>query len=157
MRKTLLLTALLAAAFAAAAADTKPALDLDAADFAQQRGKIQAALGDGETYAEIKPADRQRVSVALDRIQTHLDAAGSVSALSQADRVEVFNDQELVNNVLTQAAADSRLVCRRETPVGSHRAVNRCATVAERRRQAEDAQNALRTQSGSQQGLPTGE
>lgn len=117
-------------------------LDLSGS-FEAQRDAIIKALGDGKTYAEISPDDRQRVTSSLNRITGLLDGAQSVDQLTEATRVEVFNEQEQVNTVLTQAREDSRLVCTREKKVGSHRTTNNCMTVAERRRAREDTEKQL--------------
>lgn len=119
-------------------------LDLSSS-FQAQRDAIMAALGDGKTYAEISAEDRQRVTGSLNRISGLLGDAQSVNQLPEATKVEVFNEQELVNGVLTQAREDSRLVCTREKKVGSHRTTTMCRTVAERRRDMEQSQGALRT------------
>ena len=102
------------------------------------------ALADGETYREIPSQDRQTVKESLDRISGLLGDAQNADQLPEATRVEVFNEQERVNTLLTKAREDSRLVCTREKKVGSHRTTNSCKTVAERRRDMEESQNALR-------------
>ena len=56
----------------------------------------------------------------------------------------LVNEQNQINQILSQAAADSRLVCRREAQIGSLRTTTQCKTVAERRRDAQEAQEALR-------------
>ncbi|MBO9715446.1 MAG: hypothetical protein J7507_01195 [Pseudoxanthomonas sp.] len=116
--------------------------------FEAQRDAIVSALGDGKTYSEISPNDRQRVTASLNRISSLLGDAGSVEQLPETTRIEVFNEQELVNTVLTQAREDSRLVCTREKKVGSHRATNNCMTVAQRQRAREQSQDALLNNSG---------
>ena len=68
-----------------------------------------------------------------------------MSELPERTRLEVFNEQELVNTLLTEAREDSRQVCTREKKVGSHRTTTMCKTVAERRRDMEQSQGALRT------------
>lgn len=74
---------------------------------------------------------------------------GGIQSMSQERRVAVFNDQELVNGLLTRAREDSRLVCRREKTVGSNLPVSVCHTVAERRRQSDDSRDHLvRAQAG---------
>ena len=155
MYKLLVLTVLALAPLAANAhipsdgGSFSPEKGLDlSGSFQVQRDAIVAALGDGKTYSEISSGDRQKVTVALDRISSLLGGAGSVEQLSEAAKVEVFNQQELVNTVLTQAHEDSRLVCTREKKVGSHRTTNNCMTVAERRRAREESENALRNNSG---------
>ena len=112
--------------------------------FEQQREKILADLGDGETYSEISQNDRAEVRDALTRIGDSIQKAGGVDALSVDDKAKVFNDQELVNTILTKAGEDSRLVCTREKKVGSHRTTTQCMTLAERTRQREQSQQAVR-------------
>lgn len=127
----------------AATKKSAAALDLNAS-FAQQKEKIERELGDGETYAEISSKDRATVREALNRIASKLDMAGSVESLTHQQKADVFNDQEQVNSILTKASEDSRLVCRREKKVGSHREITECMTVAERRRAYENAQKTMR-------------
>ncbi|UWX04859.1 hypothetical protein H1235_14370 [Pseudoxanthomonas sp. NC8] len=66
-----------------------------------QRDAIVSALGDGKTYSEISANDRQKVTASLGRISSLLGGAGSVDQLAEATKVEVFNEQELINTVLT--------------------------------------------------------
>ncbi|MDN5781732.1 MAG: hypothetical protein L0H23_06885 [Luteimonas sp.] len=112
--------------------------------FAAQRTQILEELGDGETYSEIKPADREKVQAALARISGALDQSGGVAQLDEQQKVSVFNDQELVNNILTEAGENSRLVCKRVKKTGSHMSSNQCMTVGARNRAAEHAQDELR-------------
>jgi hypothetical protein len=142
MFRMLLCAALLAAAPAAFADQQQ--LALTAGDFAAQRAAIEKNLADGKTYAEISPADRSKVRESLARISGRLNGADSVDTLSEPIKVALFNDQELVNTILTQAADDSRLVCERSRSTGSHRATTKCHTVAERRRRMERDQEDLR-------------
>ena len=78
--------------------------------FEAQRNAIIKALGDGKTYSEISPDDRQRVTTSLDRIAGLLGGVQDVDQLAVEARVEVFNEQELVNTLLTHAREDSRQV-----------------------------------------------
>ena len=82
---------------------------------------------------------------ALDRIGGALAESGSLQSMPEDMKVRVFNDQEAVNTLLTKGREDSQLVCTRETPSGSHRPHTSCKTVAERRRDRERSQDALRT------------
>ncbi len=123
------------------------AVDLEAsrgADFASQRAAIARDLADGETYAELSAEARVEVNAGLDAMQRMLDDAGSVDAMPPPQRVALFNTQEQVNALLTQAAKDSRRVCTRERRVGSNFVVSSCQTVAEQRRQREAGADALR-------------
>lgn len=118
-------------------------LDLDAS-FNEQRAAINKALGDGETYSELPADDVRVVQESLGRIATLLGSAQSVEQLDPETKVQVFNEQQRVNTLLLRAHKESRLVCRREKPTGSHRPTTLCLTVAERRRQREAADDFLR-------------
>lgn len=101
--------------------------------FDEQRTQLMADLADGETYAEISAEDRDKVVSALGRMQRMLGDR-TPAALHPDDRAALMNEQELINNLLSQARKDSRLVCTRETPVGTRMPTTVCRTVAERRR-----------------------
>lgn len=137
-----------ASAHATISASSSRAVEKQAVDmsspFEEQKKSIEADLANGETYSEISRNDRDLVRTALQRISSALASAGSVDALTDGKKAEVFNDQELVNNILTDAGEDSRLVCTREKKVGSHRTTTRCETVAQRRRASEESQKAMR-------------
>ena len=123
---------------------SKPELDVQTSAFAEQKRDIITKLADGKTYSEISAQDRGAVTAALDRIEVKLGGVGGVENLTMEQKVEVFNDQEVVNNLLTKARKDSRLVCKRETTVSSRLPTTQCLTVAERKRVYEEAQNMIR-------------
>jgi len=126
-----------------ALADDSRSIDMQQ-EFSVQRTRILQDLEDGKTYSEIAPADRVAVVDALGRIRTALGTATSVDALSEAARIEVHNDQELVNTILTRARADSRLICEKRAQTGSHRRTTVCTTVAQRERQQNEAGDELK-------------
>ena len=144
MKRTLLFAALIAfpvmSAIAAPVAE-KPLME--GKPYAEQRLRIMNDLQGGEVYSEISAENRMRVVDALGRIDALLGKGGHAS-LPDKDKIEVFNDQDLINTLLTQAREDSRLVCRRERPVGSNRPQNICITVAARRQARENGADALR-------------
>lgn len=134
MRKGLILLAALLFA-GPAMANQGASIDVAGkAGFAEQREQVLADLADGETYAEINPEDREQVVAALGRMQKLLGDSASPAALHPDQRTELLNEQERVNNILTQAGKDSRMVCNRERPVGTRLPTTVCRTVAERRR-----------------------
>lgn len=113
-----------------------------AAPFALQAQRIRNDLA-GDAYSELGKEDRRSVDAALTRMGATLVEGVDINRLSEAEKVQLFNDQELVNTLLTRARADSRVVCKREKTVGSHRAVSQCLTVAERRRLREESSELL--------------
>ena len=143
MRKLFSVVLALAIPMGAHAASTPTQVDVTAA-FAEQRKSIEADIANGVTYSEIGRQDMGEVRGALDRMSSLHDREGGINSLSDSEKAALFNDQELVNTILTKAGEDSRVVCRREKKVGSHRTSSQCATVAERRRVSEESTKALR-------------
>lgn len=117
--------------------------------FQEQRARILADIGKGEVYSEINQEARTSVVAALDRINgVYRDRP--VAELAEAEKLAIFNDQELVNSLLVKAREDSRLICRRERPIGSNRPQNICITVAQRREARESGVTLLQDQRKSQ-------
>lgn len=146
MRLAPLSTILVALFFAAAPAlaGSAPLVKADARTFPSAKAQIEKDLADGKTYGELTATKKREVLAALERIEDVLAEAASVEALPTEAKVKLINDQEFVNTVLTQGREDSRLICRQETKTGSHRRTPKCQTVAERRRELESSQDALR-------------
>lgn len=130
-------------ACAVRAGDDHEKVEFSPSRFAEQRGDIIESL-DSKQYYEITEDAKQQVVQALDRMQAKLEGVSSVDQLSDDDKVAVFNDQELINTLLTDAAEDSRLICQRGKTLGSNMRSNSCMTVAERRRRQEEGQNQMR-------------
>ena len=142
LRTPLLLAALIAGPALAAKSEHQN-VSFSPAHFEAQREAIIEGIR-GKTYRELSDEDRQSVLEALARMEDRLAGVDRIEQLDKRDQTAVFNDQELVNTLLTKAAADSRLVCKRERFVGSNRTTNVCITVGERQRLAEAAQEQMR-------------
>ena len=143
MLRAVVMTGLMLVASGAMAADRQADRDTGPSEFEAQMISIQEALDDGGTYGDISSTERRDVLAALARIRTALGPSGDASRLNERQKLRVFNDQELVNSILTGAGDDSQLVCRREKKTGTHLASNQCLTVAERRQAAEHARDTL--------------
>lgn len=139
LRSIVLIAALCAAPLALA---NTPVM-VDRGDFDAQRAAIEKALADGKTYAEISDEDRSTVQQSLDRMSDLVGGGKPVDALTPPQKVALFNDQEIVNTLLTQAEADSRVTCVHTKKVGSHRRSVVCTTAAERARSRNQSQDAL--------------
>lgn len=100
---------------------------------AAQIARVETALG-SEAYSEMTLDDKSRVQQALERIRIKMEGHELSSELVPQDRTQVFNDQEVVNTVMTRAREDSRMVCRRERSTGSNMQQSVCMTVAQRRK-----------------------
>jgi len=108
---------LLALAGAASARQFDVQVSMTKADFDLTRANIIAQLDTGR-FADIKADDKSAILHALDRISAHL--AKPPELMNDQDRIDIFNDQELINEIATHAAADSRIFCERDQPTGSH-------------------------------------
>jgi len=156
MRKVLLMSLLLSAPLIASAkiesdpvrsTDRSQALNVEA-PFQEQHQRILSELAAGEKYSEISQQEQQDVRSALNRIAQQIESAGSVDALSTEQRLRLFNDQELINTILTRAGEDSRMVCKREKSVSTRISSTQCLTVAQRRKMREEAQEHMRRSLG---------
>lgn len=147
MKSTLLILAASLLLSANCFANNTPAnpdkVDMTYAQFSAQKAEFVKNMDDGKTYKEISPESKARVSVLMDRMEARLKSAGSAANLTMAERTDFFNDQEEVNNLLTNAGKESRLVCRRTQEVGSHQYTNRCVTVAQMKREHDAAQETM--------------
>ncbi len=131
----------LALATTAHAKPEKAQVKFDAnAPVAEQIRSVEAAIN-SEDYSEIGLEDKSRVQQALGRIK--MGDHERIEQVSPQDRTQIFNDQEVINTIMTRAHADSRMVCRRERTTGSNMPQSVCLTVAQRRKAEEDSRKAL--------------
>ena len=149
MIRATLFAVLLVSASAAWANQESSKVALAEGDFAAQRAQIEQDLADGKTYAEITREDRAKVRESLERITGALEGIESIDALSDEAKARVFNAQEEINQILTMAEADSRVVCSSESKTGSRRKVTTCETVAKRNARRDlDQENMREMQKG---------
>lgn len=135
---TLLLAAVAFTGAAGAANGSGEAPEIETLEaFLEQRARIEEEMRPGGAYMEISNSNRRSVVDGLGVIETELQRVGTVDAMSPDARVRVFNEQEKINEILTEAARDSRLHCERRGRVGTRFKQTHCATYAERMRRAE--------------------
>lgn len=109
----------------------------------EQLASVERALY-SEHYSEISMEDKSKVSAAINRIRTRIGNYETVEQTTPQAQTDIYNDQAVVNTILSQAHADSRMVCRRERPTGSNRPERVCLTVAQRKQMREDSKEGLR-------------
>ncbi|WOB50313.1 hypothetical protein NYR97_02515 [Xanthomonas hydrangeae] len=143
MRNLLNSAALMSLVFTAQAA-TSASLDVRK-PFAEQAAQVRTELSSGAKYSEISQEDRAKVLSALTRIEIAVAEHSDVEKLPLDRKVAIYNEQELVNTILTKAGEESRLICLREKATGSHRSSTVCQTVAERRRSRDQGERDLTT------------
>ncbi len=117
---------------------------LDKPQFTAMKSQIGKDLADGKRFKEIKADDEKTLMTTLEKMDVRWQHAEDLAHLNPEDRVAMANDQEVVTGIVNKASADSRVVCERIEPVGSHMPQNVCKTAAQRRREQEKSQDAMR-------------
>ncbi len=104
---------------------------------ADSRDKFEAVSADvrrqmeeGGRYQYVKPDERIKVDAALTEMSTIFAANDSVASMPEPAKIKLFNDQEVVNSILTQRDGD-RVICTKTAPVGSHIPITSCHTYAQ--------------------------
>ena len=144
MKKNVSAVCLLLAAFAvsAAAAADKPAPAVNAdtkESFATVSGWVTKEMHTGGRYEHVTDSERSTVEGKLASMSALLDKKGSVAQMNDAEKTQMFNDQEQVNAILAHRDGD-RLVCQTVAPVGSHIPVKSCKTARQLEGDQRDAQ-----------------
>lgn len=85
---------------------------------------IRSEMRKGGRYEFVQTKERGQVDDALAEMGALFDRYGSIGAMNQDAKIKLFNDQELVNAILTRR--DERIVCKNEAPLGSHIRVTTC-------------------------------
>ncbi len=150
MRTVTLLHATLVAAVLAVAANPAAAKETyhEQTFNADTREKFQAVADDvrkemepGGRYEYVKPRERTQIEQSLAEMDALLEANGGVEHMKQDDKVKLFNDQEVVNSILTRRDKD-RVICDNAPKLGSHVRSTGCHTYG----QAEDARRGSKDQ-----------
>ena len=109
--------------------------------FSEIATTVRKEMDGGGRFEYLKPQERTQVDQGLDQMTALFDKYGSVSAMNEQAKIELFNTQEKVNSVLTLRDRD-RVICKKEAPVGSHIPIVQCHTYG----QAEDAKRGTEKQ-----------
>ena len=143
--------------FAATMEDAKPVFGTKTQpnDFPQLIAMIRMEIEQGGRWESVPDKDRPLLEMKLSEMEGILEGHESISELAEHERLRLINAQGHANAILTQNDGH-RLVCERITPVGSHRPVKQCTTVAERRRASEDSRRFLEQNRPRRVALPPG-
>ena len=101
-------------------AETKDAFD-------QLAGNVRREMVPGGKYEFIKPDEKPKVDAALDQMTKLFEEHDTVEAMTQDQKVALFNAQETVNSILTLRNRD-RVICQNKPPLGSHIPQTSCHT-----------------------------
>lgn len=117
-------------------ADNKQAFDLVVA-------AVKTEMQPGGRYEFVDGQNRITVNQKLDEMSSLFNQFGSVDKMDQATKVTLYNDQELVDGILTKDDSN-REVCTREASLGSNIPHVTCRTYGQIRRDQNGTQSALR-------------
>lgn len=123
----------LAFAFGAAAEEHyhEKAVNADTKEkFAAVSASVIKQMEHGGRYEFVTPTERQKIEKAFAEMNGMMDKYGSVAAMDEKTKIALFNNQEVVNSILTHRDRD-RVICKHEVPVGSHIPVTTCHTYAQ--------------------------
>ncbi|MEO7432414.1 MAG: hypothetical protein ABIR62_10360 [Dokdonella sp.] len=95
--------------------------------FSQLAENVRKEMADGGRYEFVKPEERDKVEKGLAGIAALFRQKGSVDKMSEPEKVELFNNQEVVNAILTRRDSE-RVICENRAPVGSHIPKTSCYT-----------------------------
>jgi hypothetical protein len=113
-------------------------------DFAAVVAAVHQQMLPGGHYEFASKKDRADIDTQFSAMQTLFDKYGTVAQMDQASKVQLFNEQQAVNGLLTHNDSD-RLICEHVAPLGSNIPKTVCRTFGELQREQRDTQHYLQT------------
>lgn len=98
--------------------------------FADVMQTTQREMAPGGKYEFVQAKERVQIDRSLADMTKLFDEYGTVAAMTQDAKVQLYNDQEVVNSILTKRDRD-RVICTNQAPIGSHIPVTQCHTYAQ--------------------------
>jgi hypothetical protein len=95
--------------------------------FEQITFHVRKEMEAGGRYEFVKPDERTTIERKLVEMEALFKRSGSVAAMNEGDKIKLFNDQEVVNSILTMRDSD-RVICANRAHIGSHIPVTSCHT-----------------------------
>lgn len=109
--------------------------------FESVSASVRKELEKGGRYEYVKPEERRQIEQKLTDMGAAFNESGSVQTMKEDTKIKLFNDQEVINSILTKRDKD-RVICTNQAPLGSHIPVTSCHTYG----QEEDARRGTRDQ-----------
>ncbi|WP_266180730.1 hypothetical protein [Dyella humicola] len=110
------------------AKEAKPDVKANTKDqFAAVADHVRQQMGPGGRFEFVDKTEHEKVDGDLANMQSLYDKFGTVDAMDQASKVELYNNQSEVNAILTRRDAD-REICEQVKPMGSNIPKTVCRT-----------------------------
>ena len=110
--------------------------------FVEVATDVRNEMEGGGRYEYVKPDERRTIDQKFAEMEALFNESGSVQGMKQDTKIKLFNDQEVVNSILTHRDRD-RVICKNEAPVGSHIPVTTCHTYGQEEEAREGTRNQL--------------
>jgi hypothetical protein len=88
---------------------------------------VRTEMQPGGRYEYVKPQERATIERSLAEMDALFTATGGVENMKQDDKIKLFNEQEVVNSILTRRDRD-RVICEDKPKLGSHVRTTNCHT-----------------------------
>lgn len=88
---------------------------------------VRKEMEAGGRYEYVKPQERATIERSLADMDALFTATGGVENMKQDDKVKLFNEQEVINSILTRRDRD-RVICEDKPKLGSHVRTTNCHT-----------------------------
>jgi hypothetical protein len=126
---------------AASAANDKPVVQAtNKADFDAVAAAIRQQVAPGGRWEYTTKREREEINRRLNDMGSLFDKYGSIDQMNDPTKMQLVNDQEAVNEILTKRD-DDHIVCDYEQPLGSLIPKKVCRTYGEIQRQRDQAQH----------------
>lgn len=99
-------------------------------DFTAVVAAVHQQMQPGGRFEFVEKGEREKIDARFADMQSLFDKYGTVAQMGENDKIQLFNDQEAVNAILTHRD-DKRLVCENVAQVGSHIPRTTCRTYRE--------------------------
>ena len=111
-------------------------------DFTAVVAAVHQQMLPGGHYQFASEKDRAAVDTQFGAMQSLFDKYGTVAQMDESAKVQLFNEQEAVNAILTHNDSN-RLVCEHVAPLGSNIPKTVCKTYGQIQQEQRDSQHYL--------------
>lgn len=133
--------ALIFPTFASPAKTETPQVQVDTrAGFEAAAAEVRKQMVPGGRFEFVTREEFAKVNTSLDAIGALFNKYGTVANMDQVVKVALFNDQEVVNSILTRRD-DSRLICKPRRAMGTRIPTTDCRTYGDIQRERADTHN----------------
>jgi predicted RNA-binding protein Jag len=113
-------------------------------DFTAVVAAVHQQMQTGGHYEFTSKKDRDAIDAQFSEMQSLFDKYGTVAQMDPNAKVQLFNDQQAVNAMLTHNDSN-RLVCEHIAPLGSNIPKTVCRTYGEIQQEQRDSQHFMNT------------